>query len=379
MKNSLQLGIIGGIKVTVHWTFVLLIGWIVFINLRVGSTAENTLWSVLFVLLIFGCVVLHEFGHAFAAKRFGIKTRSITLLPIGGLASLESMPEKPKQELIVAIAGPVVNLLIAAILIPFVNPSDVFTVDSIVAVHSGNLLPNLFSVNIVLAVFNMLPAFPMDGGRVLRALLGFKFKRHIATRIAASIGQAISVGFILLGLFYNPFLVFIGIFIFLGAQAEAGSTRTQFMMANFTVRDAMIRDFHTLDYNDPISSAVQLLLNGQEKNFLVMQNEKPAGTLDRNQIIKALSEKGKDSKIEDAMHKSALSFQQNTPLKEAWPRMQMNRQIIAPIYDGSKLIGALDNENILEFVMIREATEKSNVRQLVVPPDDSDKVKILYK
>lgn len=359
MKNSLQLGIIGGIKVTVHWTFVLLIGWIVFINLRAGSTAENTLWSVLFVLLIFGCVVLHEFGHALAAKRYGIKTRSITLLPIGGLASLESMPEKPKQELIVAVAGPVVNLLIAAILLPFVNPADIFTADSIVAVHAGNLLPNLFSVNIILAVFNMLPAFPMDGGRVLRALLGFKFKRHIATRVAASIGQAISVGFILLGLFFNPFLVFIGIFIFIGAQAEVGSTKTQFMMADFTVKDAMIRDFHTLDYDAPISSAVQLLLNGQEKNFLVMQNGDPAGTLDRNQIIKALSEKGKDGKIAEAMHKSALSFQQNTLLKEAWPKMQLNRQVIAPIYDGDQLVGALDNENILEFVMIKEATEKS--------------------
>lgn len=365
MKNSLRLGSIGGVKVTVHWTFILLIAWIVFINFRAGSTTENTIWSVLFVLLIFGCVVLHEFGHALAAKRYGIKTRSITLLPIGGLASLESMPEKPKQELVVAVAGPVVNLLIAAIILPFVNSADVFTADSIIAVHAGNLLPNLFSVNIILAVFNMLPAFPMDGGRVLRALLGFKYERHIATRIAASIGQAISVGFILLGLFYNPFLVFIGIFIFIGAQAEVGSTRTQFMMADFTVKDAMIRDFHTLDYDAPISSAIQLLLNGQEKNFLVMNNGNPAGTLDRNQIIKALSEKGKDGKISEAMHKSALSFQHDTPLKEAWPKMQLNRQVIAPIYDGGQLVGALDNENILEFVMIREAAAKREGGQIV--------------
>lgn len=373
MKNSLQLGIIGGIKVTVHWTFVLLIGWIVFINLRAGGTAESTFWSVLFVLLIFGCVVLHEFGHALAAKRYGIKTRSITLLPIGGLASLESMPEKPQQELVVAIAGPVVNLLIAAIILPFVNPADVFTPDAIVAVHAGNLLPNLFSVNVILALFNMLPAFPMDGGRVLRALLGFKFKRHIATRVAASIGQAISVGFIILGLFFNPFLVFIGIFIFIGAQAEVGSTRTQFMMADFTAQDAMIRDFHTLDFDAPISAAVQLLLSGQERNFLVMQNGKPAGTLDRNQIIKALSEKGKDGKIAEAMHKSALSFQQNTPLKEAWPKMQQNRQVIAPIYDGDNLVGALDSENILEFVMIREAAEKSEGGHNVVTNPEVNK------
>ncbi|MEP2670239.1 MAG: site-2 protease family protein [Cyclobacteriaceae bacterium] len=366
MKNSLQLGILGGIKVTVHWTFILLIGWIVFINLRAGSTAENTFWSVLFVLLIFACVVLHEFGHALAAKRFGIKTRSITLLPIGGLASLESMPEKPKQELIVAIAGPVVNLVIAAMILPFVNPANIFTADSIMAVHAGNLLPNLFSINIILAVFNMLPAFPMDGGRVLRALLAFRLERHIATRVAASIGQIISVGFVLLGLFFNPFLVFIGIFIFIGAQAEVGTTRTQFMMADFTVRDAMLKDFHTLNYNDPISSAVQLLLNGQGKNFLVMQDGNPAGTLDRNQIIKAISEKGKDGKIGEAMHKSTLSFQHHTFLKEAWPKMQLNQQVIAPIYDGEKLIGALDNENILEFIMIREATEKRKDNSNVV-------------
>ena len=127
MGNSLLLGTIGGIKVKVHWTFALLIGWIIFINMRAGSTTENTFWSVLFILLIFVCVVLHEFGHAFAAKRFGIKTRSITLLPIGGLARLESMPEQPRQELIVALAGPVVNLAIAALVFPFVNLSGAFT------------------------------------------------------------------------------------------------------------------------------------------------------------------------------------------------------------------------------------------------------------
>ena len=358
MGNSLQLGTIGGIKVKVHWTFALLIGWIIFINMRAGSTTENTFWSVLFILLIFVCVVLHEFGHAFAAKRFGIKTRSITLLPIGGLARLESMPEQPRQELIVALAGPVVNLAIAALVFPFVNLSDAFTEGSIVAVHAGNLLPSLFSVNVVLAVFNMLPAFPMDGGRVLRALLGFKLERHVATKVAASIGQAIAIGFVLFGLFYNPILAFIGIFIFLGAQSEVRTTQAQFMMANFTVRDAMIRDFHTLDPNDSIASAVQLLLNGQEKNFMVMKDGSPAGTLDRNQIIKALSEEGKDGKVAEAMHKSALSFQQNTPLREAWPKMQMNRQVLAPIYDGDVLVGALDNENILEFLMVRKAAEK---------------------
>lgn len=355
MKYSLQLGKIFGIKVQIHWTFLILLGWIVFSNIRADSGAEQTLWSVLFILTIFVCVTLHEFGHALAAKRFGIKTRDITLLPIGGLARLESIPEKPKEELIVAIAGPVVNILIVAALYPLAHfSSDINYIQQLSSITSANFIFNLMFINLWLAVFNLIPAFPMDGGRVLRALLSFKMERHKATAIAARIGQLFAIGFVLLGFFGNPFLIFIGLFIFLGAQAEAEYTQAKSILKGFTVNDVLMKQYQTIESSDTIKSAVQLLLNGQCKNFLVMENQQPVGTLDRDEIIKALSSQGENSIIHNVMNKELLFLNAEMPLEDAWQMIQQHKTLI-PVYTNNKLTGTLDTENILEFIMIKNA------------------------
>ncbi|HNN00722.1 MAG TPA: site-2 protease family protein, partial [Turneriella sp.] len=221
MRWSIPIGEFRGIKVYIHWTFFLLLTWIGLSSYRAAQNTEQALLTVAYIITLFGCVVLHEFGHALTARRFGIVTRDITLFPIGGMARMEKMPEKPMQELLVAIAGPMVNVVIAAGLFAYMHFSPtVYLIEFPKGPMTPDLfLPTLFLVNVLMAVFNLIPAFPMDGGRILRALLALKFERTRATQIAANLGQVIAIGFVFVGLFYNIWLVFIGIFIYLGAGA----------------------------------------------------------------------------------------------------------------------------------------------------------------
>lgn len=361
MKGSFKLGNISGIGIFIHWTFWLLIVYIVFSNYRAGHTAQQIVWSVIFILSIFFTVFLHELGHALAAKRYNIKTKDIILLPIGGLARLESIPEKPKEELIVAFAGPAVNILLAFVTSLFITIPDAkdLTIQLASGVNHSNFFLNFFIVNIWLAIFNLIPAFPMDGGRVLRALLSMKFERHIATNIAARIGQVLSIGFVFLGFFSSPFLVFIGLFIFVGAQAEANYTQIRSTLSEYKVKDVLMKDFKVIDKNETVKKAVQLLLNGQSKNFLITENNQPVGTLSRDEIIKALSERGENEVIENVMNRSLIFLHPNSPLKTVYQQSQLNKSSLMPVMDNNQLIGTLDMENILEFIMVKETQGKT--------------------
>jgi Zn-dependent protease/CBS domain-containing protein len=356
MKYALQLGKIAGIKISVHWTFLLLIGWIVWRESRRGSSTDEILWTILFVLTIFLCVTLHELGHALTAKRFHIKTLDITLLPIGGLARLETMPEKPAQELWVAIAGPLVNIAIAILLFPVImNQLNMEFISSMKGIGKETFLLNLFSVNIMLAFFNLLPAFPMDGGRVFRALLSFRLHRHVATRIAASVGQLLAVLFVVGGFFVNPFLIFIGLFIFMGAQAEAEMTANKFVLSGYKVNDVRMSNYITVNAADTLAVPVTLLLDGQTKNFIVLNGDNIAGTLSRDELVKGLSEKGKEAQVADVMNKEVVFLDADMPLENAYQLMQQHARNLLPVMKNNHLAGALDLENILEFIMVKSA------------------------
>lgn len=360
MKGSLKLGNIAGIGIFIHWTFTLLIFYIIFSNYRAGHSGEQIVWTLLFIMSIFVTVFLHELGHALAAKKYNIKTKDITLLPIGGLARLDSIPEKPKEELIVAIAGPAVNIVLALITSFFITIPDVndLTIQLAGGVNQSNFFLNFFIVNIWLAVFNLIPAFPMDGGRVLRALLSMKFERHIATNIAARIGQLLAVGFVFLGFLSNPFLVFIGLFIFLGAQAEATYTHAKSMLVGYKVKDALMKDFKMIDKGETVKEAVQMLLNGQCKNFLITENSKPIGTLSRDEIIKALSGKGENEIIHNVMNKNLVFLNADSSLENAYQQVYEQKSTLIPVIENNNLIGVLDTENILEFIMVKNAQGK---------------------
>ena len=227
MKWSWKIGEIAGIGVFVHATFLILVVWIGLSYWQSERSIAAVIEGVGFILALFGCVVLHELGHALAARRYGIATRDITLLPIGGVARLERMPEDPKQEIVVAIAGPLVNVVIAAAIYVGLFISGNVISSEQVTIVGGSFLVSLMLVNVILVLFNLIPAFPMDGGRVLRAVLATKMDYATATQQAAHVGQLIALVFGLLGLFTNPFLVFIALFVWIGAAAEASMAQVK--------------------------------------------------------------------------------------------------------------------------------------------------------
>jgi Zn-dependent protease/predicted transcriptional regulator len=357
MKRVLSFPKIAGIDIHSHWTFPLLIIWIIYSNLRAGLDATQVTWSVVFVLSLFVCVTLHELGHALAARRYGIKTRDITLYPIGGVAQLEKMPEKPKQELVVAMAGPAVNFIIALLLSPIILNSDISADETskVLIIDAHNFLPMLGMLNITLAVFNLLPAFPMDGGRVLRALLAMKLGRVKATQIAAGIGKLLAFGFIVLGFYSNPFLIFIGLFIIMGASAEEQMVTTQALIVELTARNAMMTNFISLEKEEPISKAIELLLDSQAKSFLITDHGTPYGIIDRNDIIRGVKEFDEHQSVQLIAQKEMTIVDSNTPLNDVFMEFRKTRTPLILVMDHNQLAGIIDTDNIAELIMIHNA------------------------
>ncbi len=224
MGSSLKIASVFGIEVRIHITFLLFLAWIWFSYYQVAGV-DGAIQGVIFILILFACVLLHEFGHAFAARAFGIRTPDITLLAIGGVARLTRIPDKPWQELVVAIAGPLVNVIIAAVLIFVIRVSaDLQQLEHLESPRF-EMLAKVASLNVMLVLFNLIPAFPMDGGRVLRSLLAMAMPYVRATQIAAWIGQGLAIVFAIYGFFGNPILIFIAFFIFVGAQQEVAMAR----------------------------------------------------------------------------------------------------------------------------------------------------------
>jgi Zn-dependent protease len=360
MKASLQIGKFVGIKVSIHWTFLLLLLWIVYANGKAGADATAIAWSIGFILSIFVCVVLHEFGHALTAKRFHINTRDITLYPIGGVARLESIPKKPKGELLVALAGPAVNLVISGILFPFVN-MEMWKegVGKFSEVNAHNFLFSFATVNIWLAVFNLIPAFPMDGGRVFRALLSFKLPRVQATRIAAGLGQLIALVFMLIGFYVNPFMIFIGLFIFLGAQAEASHAQTEALMEGQRLQQVTMRQVPVITPETTLTEVVNMILDSQKKNFVVEEEGKIVGTLGQSEVIKGLRERGEDVLVKEVMDKEMVYLPDSMPMEEALVKLKSkNKQLAIVVNSAGERTGLVDTDNLVEFILIQSARQQ---------------------
>src|SRR5215211_3263763 len=270
MKWQWKLGTFAGIDVFVHSTFLLLIGWIGYRHWLDYGTLAKVAEGILFILALFLCVVLHEYGHALTARRYGIKTRDITLYPIGGVARLERMPDKPIEELWVALMGPAVNVVIAAIIFVYLYLSRGLVPMTDLTVASGSFAARLMAVNISLVLFNLIPAFPMDGGRVLRALLAMRMDYVRATQIAANIGQGLAFVLGFIGLFNNPFLLFIAFFVWIGASQEASMVQMKNSVSGIPVTRAMLTDFKTLSPRDTLSQVVGLILAGSQHDFPVL-------------------------------------------------------------------------------------------------------------
>jgi Zn-dependent protease/CBS domain-containing protein len=360
MKWSLYIGKISGIKMYIHWTFFFFLAWIIAGNVRTGFTLEQSIYSIGFILSIFVCITLHEFGHALTAKKYGYKTRDITLLPIGGMARMEQIPENPKHELVVAIAGPVVNVVIAALIgLGLFAGGNTLTFNMAVSSVTG-FFQNLMWVNLSLAIFNLIPAFPMDGGRILRAGLTMATgKRAWATKIASTAGKVVAVIFFIIGIFGNPVLAVIGVFIFITAHAENEMVRTKSLLQDGTVSDVVMKRFFTVESTDTIEQAAKLLLDVQVTDFIVMENEKVSGTLNQQEIIRALAQKGKNVPVSTAMNTNVHFLKPDMTLEKIYAEFSANGKGIMPVMEGDKLIGIVDINNILEYVMVKSATERT--------------------
>ena len=358
MRWSWKLARVSGIDIRMHWTFLLILLWISVSQLAAGHGAAGAAYMVALVLSVFFCVVLHELGHALAARRYGIGTRDITLLPIGGVARLERMPSDPKQELVVALAGPLVNVVIAGVL--FVGLLVGQGLNQVTAVpQAANSLAefgaNLLWINVALVVFNLLPAFPMDGGRVLRALLAMRMDYIRATEIAATTGQLMAIVFGSIGLFTNPFLVFIAIFVYLGAEAEAQQVRVRDMLEGVTVERAMVTRFRTLAPEDTLETAADALLAGDQTDFPIVDSGGLRGVLQRNDLIQGLRSLGPKNRVFDAMSPIIDHALEQDSLEETIQRMKEQHRSAIPVLRNDQVVGILSMDNIGELVMLRSA------------------------
>jgi Zn-dependent protease/CBS domain-containing protein len=356
MRWSLRIGSLGGTAILIHVTFLLFLVWLGAIYYRQGG-ATAAWQGTIFIVLLFLCVLLHELGHVFAARHFGVQTRDVTLWPFGGIASMEHMPEKPSQELIVALAGPAVNVVIAAGILLWLGSR--LDLESLAQIQNPavSLAVKVAAANVILLVFNMIPAFPMDGGRVLRALLAMRLGNARATEVAATIGQGFAVVFGVVGIFYNPMLIIIALFIFLAASGEASQAQLRAVAQGTLVSDAMITKFQSLSTNASVNDAAQALIRTTQTEFPVVDGAgRLRGVLTREAMIKALKDRGPDTPVLEVMQEDVPTVSARAKLDTALRSLtQKGRPVVGVTSADGRLIGLLTMENLGEMMMIQSA------------------------
>ena len=349
---SWTIGQIAGIDIQIHATFLLLLGWIAYVEYRNSGTASGAINGVVFVLAIFGSVILHELGHALTAARFGVKTRGIMLWPLGGVAQLEQIPDNPHEELLIAAAGPAVTVVIVVVLYVILRLSGVPLDWHNAYGGSGGFPERLMWINVVLAAFNLLPAFPMDGGRILRALIAMRTDHGRATAIAAGIGQAFAIAFGLIGLFVanDIWLVFIAFFVWIAAASEARASRFKSALDGIPVSRVMITEVQTLSPLDPVSVAVDHVVAGFQHDFPVVDNGKVVGVLTRPDLLRAVAQSQPGKTVGDIMEKSFAATAPNEMLDAALTRLQQCACQTLPVLRDGQLAGVLTVESIGSLV-----------------------------
>jgi Zn-dependent protease len=363
MKWSFRIATIAGTEVRIHVTFFILLLFVALQAMNAEHGLEAAVHAMLLICAFFFCVVLHEFGHVFAARGYGIRTPDITLLPIGGVARLERMPRKPSQEFVVAICGPLVNVAIAgAIYLALGFMPDGRQLENLA--EPGQFFEKLMVWNVVMVAFNLIPAFPMDGGRVLRALLAMMFEYTKATRLAAGIGQWIALLTVLIMIMsgtFMPILLLIAFFIFMAAGQEAAAVSQEEATRGLRVRDAMLTDFHTLAPGARLQDAVDLLLAGTQHDFPVLDAAGGmVGILPRQKLIAGLSAHGPAFPAAEMAEACQEPATPGMPLAEALQRLHQTACPALPVLDPASrvLVGLLTTENIGEMLMVRSALKQ---------------------
>ena len=367
MRWAIRLGRIAGTEVRIHITFFLLLAWLGASDWQAEGLHAALHWMAL-MCLVFFCVLLHEFGHALAARRYGIRTPDITLYPFGGVARIERMPENPREEIVIALAGPAVNVVIAAVLwLVLAALGSAGRMDPMKA--EGSWAAQLLAVNVWLLLFNLIPAFPMDGGRVLRAVLAMRLGHARATRIAAQIGQGLAIVLGFVGAFgisalnfpASPMLILVAFFVFMAAANEAGAVQMQSVIRGLSVSAAMVTEFKALPRNASLGEAADVLLHTSQHEFPVTD---PDGTLrgifTRTELVAALRESGPETPVLGVMREDFPVVHPSTPFDEAFRMMQQRGCPVLPVTDDEgRLVGLFTMENIGEMLMVRNAISQS--------------------
>jgi Zn-dependent protease len=339
MKWSWKIGQLDGIDLRIHSTFLVLLGWI-WASYYISG---NSLVGTAFIAALFASVALHEFGHVIVGRGLGIRTRDITLLPIGGVTRLERMPAEPRHELWVALAGPAVSVALAGILYGWPVRSR------------GPFVESLFLANLSLALFNLIPAFPMDGGRVLRALLAGRVPYPKLTQMAASTGQGLALALGLIGLFTNPVLVFVGWLVWIGASQEAGAAQIRSALSGIPARAAMLTEFQELWCGDTLADAVRLALEGSQHDFPVVEQGHVKGVLTRNDLLVALAAHGQDHPVSAVMRREFMVAEATEMLDLVFQRLRWCNCHTMPVLQDGRLTGLITMEKLGEYFLSEAA------------------------
>jgi Zn-dependent protease len=376
MGGSLKLARLWGIEIQVHWSFILILVYGAFIySLGPASPLIGAIYGVLVILLLFACVVLHELGHALTAKYFHVNVPYITLLPIGGVAQLERMPRRPWQEFLIAIAGPAVNFVLAILLLPVailvvgmtMRTGTLNSVGDILLMMQrpglGNLLIYLTATNVLLGVFNLLPAFPMDGGRILRALLAMSLPYVRATRIAVLVGRGMAVLFALWGIMGGGiFLLLIAFFVYIGGRGELEAVESRYILKDFKARQALNQGVKTLYVGEPVSKAVNLIMTTYQADFPVLDMaHNYVGVFTRSQLVHALREGNAEQRVADLMvpARDVPILTPEASLADVWDCLMENRSRVVAIKEHGRFLGLLTLEDMSEVIQVMGAAKES--------------------
>jgi Zn-dependent protease/CBS domain-containing protein len=345
-----------GVPIRFHFTFVLLLIFLFFVG--VGDRQSGLMYA-LYILALFGSVLLHELGHALVSRRYRIRTLEIVMFPIGGVARLERSP-KPREELWIAMAGPLVNFVIAAGLFGVLaSRNELVPVEELTNPSDSNLWMRIAAGNLILALFNLLPAFPMDGGRILRSIVGLRKSEDEATRIASAAGRYLAVAMGLYGLLsMNFLLMFIAFFVYLGAAQEGVAAMGRSLTHGIPVRAAMVTEFRTLSHGHTIRDAANLLLSTTQQDFPVVHGEQVLGILSRNGLLRAMANSGPEAYVAGVMDRKYVQVSPDMDLAEALPMMAQAGSCALVMEDG-RLVGLLTSENLTEFLLLRRVGLKT--------------------
>ena len=359
MRWSITIGRVFGITLRLHVTFLLLLAFIGYAGF-LEQGVHGAVWALSLFCSIFACIALHELGHSVIAQLLGVEVKSITLLPIGGVAALKSIPENPWHEIAITLAGPMVNAAIALVLLPLIGlPSHLFFVS--MPQNLNGLLDSLLKANIVLFVFNFIPAFPMDGGRLLRALLALVVSYRRATIVAAAVGQGLAILFVLIGLTHGQLWMWsiIGVFIFIGADGEEKMVRARSLLQDLDVEDVMAHEYAVLAPADSVSHGLERVYQTGQDDFPVVDGDQLLGVVTRTAMLDAINKTGGQVLVADVMETDVPVISPSTKLPKVYETMIADGLTGLPVVQQGRLVGLLNFENISRYLLIQSSIKSS--------------------